>query len=726
MSNKQRVAILGGGLGGLTAAYYLSDTPEMRERFEITVYQMGWRLGGKCASGRNQNVRMRIEEHGVHVFSGFYANAFRMLGDCYRELGRPEASPLSTCTGGAHPAFKPHDRLRLMEIHDGHWTHWDLEFESDPSQFPGQRPKGHKLWRDMKEMTRKLQAQYDRLSSEQKQELVAKMGTGGRGTSSETSLGALFDIFPTPKRHGTRRRRCPQLSSICQTLDRLLKGLHAALRAPDRLSDDARHLALLAGLALAIVRGVLKDHILRDGFDVIDKYDFIEWLSRQGASTWVCDSAIVRSLYAAVFAYQPDGRLKGRPRLAAGVALRVLWRTFFGFRGAFLWKMQAGMGEAVVAPLYEVLRNRGVKFEFFHRLDRLELSEDQKSIGRIRLSRQVTLKKSGYQPLLEPGTDDVDVPSWPSEPLYHQLDDVQAAELQRIKNVDHLDLESAWFHWDHDQPAMLEAGRDFDQVVLAISVAALRTVCAELVHHDRKWKQMVESSATTQTQSVQMWLNRTAAQLGSEGIDTDPVVVGYEKPLDSWVGMTQLRERERWLPSDDVRHMAYFVATVVDEKSLEEQLQDSDTPSRQHNVIAQRSAGFLRREFRVLWPGAIVPGSSEFDWNLLVDTAGGRGPDRLLGQYVRANINPSDRYVLSLPGTIENRMRSDESGFANLFLAGDWTRNGLNVGCAEATVMSGMQAARAIAQRRLRIFNEQDPTLPKLPSCFGWMRWLCR
>ena len=48
-----KVAILGGGVGGMTAAFELTATPELRERYDVTVYQLGWRLGGKGASGRN-------------------------------------------------------------------------------------------------------------------------------------------------------------------------------------------------------------------------------------------------------------------------------------------------------------------------------------------------------------------------------------------------------------------------------------------------------------------------------------------------------------------------------------------------------------------------------------------------------------------------------------------------------------------------------------------------
>ena len=49
------------------------------------------------------------------------------------------------------------------------------------------------------------------------------------------------------------------------------------------------------------------------------------------------------------------GRRRSRPRLAAGVALRGAMRMFFTYRGALFWRMKAGMGDVVFAPLYQVL-----------------------------------------------------------------------------------------------------------------------------------------------------------------------------------------------------------------------------------------------------------------------------------------------------------------------------------------------------------------------------------
>jgi uncharacterized protein with NAD-binding domain and iron-sulfur cluster len=59
---------------------------------------------------------------------------------------------------------------------------------------------------------------------------------------------------------------------------------------------------------------------------------------------------------------------------------------------------------------------------------------------------------------------------------------------------------------------------------------------------------------------------------------------------------------------------------------------------------------------------------------------------------------PSERYVLSVPGSSKHRLPAhDPEEFTNLYLAGDWTENGFNLGCVEAATMSGLQAANAIS-----------------------------
>src|SRR4051812_26907910 len=69
----KKVVILGGGLAGLSTAFWLTEKEGWQAEYEIVVYQMGWRLGGKCASARNvaPGHGLRIEEHGLHLFFGF-------------------------------------------------------------------------------------------------------------------------------------------------------------------------------------------------------------------------------------------------------------------------------------------------------------------------------------------------------------------------------------------------------------------------------------------------------------------------------------------------------------------------------------------------------------------------------------------------------------------------------------------------------------------------------
>lgn len=115
MSQRKRIVILGGGIGALTAAYHLSSPAGWQDRYDITVYQLGWRLGGKCASSRDPEHGLRIEEHGLHVWFGFYENAFRMMRECYRELGPEAARPFAELDD----AFSPQTLVSMLERGEG-------------------------------------------------------------------------------------------------------------------------------------------------------------------------------------------------------------------------------------------------------------------------------------------------------------------------------------------------------------------------------------------------------------------------------------------------------------------------------------------------------------------------------------------------------------------------------------------------------------------------------
>jgi uncharacterized protein with NAD-binding domain and iron-sulfur cluster len=98
-----------------------------------------------------------------------------------------------------------------------------------------------------------------------------------------------------------------------------------------------------------------------------------------------------------------------------------------------------------------------------------------------------------------------------------------------------------------------------------------------------------------------------------------------------------------------------------------------------------------------------------FDWSLLASDGAQRGAARLRAQYWRANTTGSERYVLTPAKSVLDRLAADESGVDNLVLAGDWTRNGIDGGCVEAAVTSGMQAARALIGHE-GTFSGESPT----------------
>ena len=66
---REKIAIIGGGIGALTSAYFLTD-PLLAGRFEVTVYTMGWRLGGKGASGATRTLTGTAASRNTDCISG--------------------------------------------------------------------------------------------------------------------------------------------------------------------------------------------------------------------------------------------------------------------------------------------------------------------------------------------------------------------------------------------------------------------------------------------------------------------------------------------------------------------------------------------------------------------------------------------------------------------------------------------------------------------------------
>ena len=88
-------------------------------------------------------------------------------------------------------------------------------------------------------------------------------------------------------------------------------------------------------------------------------------------------------------------------------------------------------------------------------------------------------------------------------------------------------------------------------------------------------------------------------------------------------------------------------------------------------LVHTEAATYIDRNLGLYFPRAA--GEQGFAWHLLSGANGHRGRAALATQHVSVNIDPSDRYVQSVPGSDQYRLRPDESGYDNLVLAGDWT-----------------------------------------------------
>jgi flavin-dependent amine oxidoreductase len=181
--------------------------------------------------------------------------------------------------------------------------------------------------------------------------------------------------------------------------------------------------------------------------------------------------------------------------------------------------------------------------------------------------------------------------------------------------------------------------------------------------------------------------------------------------------MSHLIPRESWTDREGVRGIAYFCGVLPESRgeaapgAAPEAA--AETPSEATERAKSNAIEFLERDLHALWPAAGgASASASFDWSLLAAPEGHSGRDRFDFQYWRANATASERYVLTTAGSVQHRLPSDRSGFENLVLAGDWTKNGIDGGCVEAAVVSGMQAARGLI----------DVDRPILGESPGWIQ----
>ncbi|MBO6610131.1 NAD(P)-binding protein [Altererythrobacter sp.] len=675
--NKKRVAILGGGLSGMVTAFYLTD-PAQRDKYDVTVYQLGWRLGGKCATGRNEDHHERIQEHGLHVFMGAYQNAFQMFQELYEKA---PVKPFETWD----KAFTKVNKLTLMDkLPNGEYVPWVINMPSMPGT-PG-IDIAPDIWGRMQQILEWIEEAITH---------TLEPAFGGPDPSNLPWWKRMLYRLIIGIEHGIAHAATILIKEALELIETLvydtyqhsshhhsmLAGLFEGLRswisrrAAKNMHKDAdvRQFWIMADLGLTSLIGGLRDGLLFDpdnNLERVNQMDYKEWLAFHGAHEETVNSATVRGLYDLIFAY-PKGDWTKPGEVEAGTMFVSLMNTAT-YQGSMIWKFNTATGDMVMQPMYDLLIQRGAKVEFFHRVDRLVPSDDGSQIDKVEIGRQVKVPEGGYDPLRTlPSGQRV----WPDRPLY---DRIIGGDTLKASGAD---LESHWSKWkDAEKPLTLKAGEDFDEIVLAIPPAAHSIICRDLIRQKAAWRKFNSTIRTTATQSLQTWMSAREPDLGWD----EPSLVGsYDiTNLNSWCDITEVLNTECWPASADVHSEQIFCGPLPCPDALPPS-SENEYPIREQELVDEGGQQFLDHEGHNFWKNRFG--------------LGGPAPGVIKSIYNRANIDPSERYTLTVKNSTKYRMTASGSTYSNLYLTGDWIQNGQNLGSFEATTISGKLASHAIS-----------------------------
>jgi uncharacterized protein with NAD-binding domain and iron-sulfur cluster len=657
---------------------------------------------------------------------GFYQNAFQMMQACYEERARlDDREGRTNVLRHWDDAFKPHSFMVIDECIDGVWKHWPMEFPTNDG-VPGDGKPLMTPWQFMVTAINLIREQFAsspyaaRAQEDQDitgQRHVSLLGWLKAevthiehvlaGVAKELELGALVStglFIEHAAAIATRMTDEHHTAANHRYLAWLLKEFrgwfsrHAEADADK--SDEARRLWTQMDLALTMVAGSLEDGVMLHGFEKIDDEEFKAWLKRHGASSLGIHNALNDSLYEGAFAYVAGNQQ--RPNMGAGAVTQSFFRLYLGYKGAVSYKMQAGMGDVVFAPLYTVLKARGVRFEFFRKVNALRYDAGANTIARVEGEKQVRLDRP-YDPFVR--VNDLDC--WPNEPNYDVIHDGAALAAAIADGQIALDSQGSP-PWRDAKPFTLERGRDYDLLVLGIPIAVLKYIAAEVIAARPEWQRMVAHVLTVRTQGVQLWFVPDLAQSGWKMLS--PCLVNYAQPCAAWLDASQVLCREAYAPGQAPGSLAYLCSTLPDDVPEQEETARAafEKQERWRQTVQTQATEWLEQHGPFLWSSLAGAGAPPaIDWDRLAAPAGDSGPARMNAQFFRANIDASERYALSVAGSAKHRLAADQSGVDGLYLTGDWIANGFNVGCVESTAIAGLQCSRAIAGYPQTIVGER-------------------
>lgn len=724
---KKKITVLGGGMAALSAVHELTDYPGWQDHYDITVYQTGWRLGGKTSTGRGQN--NRIEEHGIHILQGWYDTTFRLLREVYKERKEKNLAPDSPLQDLFKDGLQRNNSTLMTDFDPvkGKWTNWPLIFP-EMEELPGDGEPlstweliekgiammleialGSPYRKGINPISKWILDHYFPSNSEEEPAQVKRKSLLEKiigffisaKTEIEQSQKEKYDSLVesmgiTHDKNESAAYR--KLSKALKVLSKIVALIESKERKLMEKSPALKRINLMIAFAYYNLKGILEDVYdpATDKFDFnrINDLDYREWLTKHGASEWVIFSVVVRFFYTGTFANLVNE--KGGA-IAAGTALFFFTKSI-GFKGSFVFQFVYGTGDVMVMPLYEVLKNRGVEFKFFHEIQQVHYS-DTGTIEKISFAEQVKLNVPSYDPVKMIGK----LSTWPSEPNYDQLDPEYAKKLIEGK----VNLEDPWKNWSNYEEGVLQLGVDFDEIILGIPIGTLKSICSEIIEKESKWQLMTDHVLTTPTQSAQLWFLPKLKELGFDlaawGLPEEggaPNVVVYQNPMYSWLDSSLVLPNEDWPSGQKPEFLSYFTGPLTLRSPLPP-FSEHGFQKREQDRLIDSFEQWLNDNSGWFWPKGTTENYPQgLDFQLLADPENNKeGFKRFANQFFRANVRPTDHYTLSVPKSYRYRLKADQSGFDNMFLCGDWIDFGGNVGYIDGTIQSGLQAGQALRMK---------------------------
>ena len=745
--SRQRVAVLGAGPAGLAAAFALAETG----KYDVHVYQMGWRAGGKCATGREPE-NHRALQNGSHYLFGSYFNSFDLIRRAHEIIaGSPESD--KHMFGTFEGDFIARNLLVGKEI----YKHGQVEEEQDWYRYmpqnmavpgeDGKFPTPFDLAVTMGQLAcgTLLDFMHGVVFSNSKSDQfqgvriflkalpLCPFDTSWRARATQAVFRPIRFLSNTAVRESFRLSH--ELHNVAEVLvpgkalriiddawrntwkglaegaqKRAVKFVDGMVDHPPTIYRGVQRLFVLLDLGLAIMTGYFVDGLNRPGgFEKIDHEEFQDWLYRHGADERAVNSALVKCWYDAVIAYEDGNRKK--PKCSAAVAVHAILRALIGYKGAFAFQMHAEVGDSFIAPIVKALEIRGVKFHFYSRVKKIVVADDEPVIKKVVLGVQCADPPAKAQFIPVPDHSKPGSPkrkAWPSSPS-----NGNGADLRLDDSAPDPPLDSYYSTLENHERTLNrkppdspdDLSDDFDWVIAALPIGVMKDVLVHedgraLAEEDGPWRDCFTHLKCTESQAVRIWFKVPLAPSNSVKqslgwLHDPPILSGYEWPHSTWEDNSQARHVHSFPDKKGPQTIATVFGPLTTHAGDVRELRYAEEQLERAKAHAQH---FVDSSMLKLWIGLERDGSvGEVDWDAFIDLKERTGANRFKWQHVAANVGPIESYVMVLPSTLQHRLRPDESGYRNLFIAGDWTRNGVEVGTVEGAVISGLKAARAIS-----------------------------